>query len=202
MIHAFHAIFGAYGFWLPNDPRGSWSDFDAAWELFRYGGKPNRVYTRHSRAHDKHDHQHRRDAKELLKHDEVRFTGRQALAVAQGFKQAADESGYRLLACAILPTHVHLVLVWHQRKIRRIIGHLKTRATQHLHQDRLWTNSNQPIWATGGWNVYIDDWRDVPRAIRYAEQNPIKEGLPKQTWSFVVPLERIAPATVERCTTI
>jgi hypothetical protein len=27
MILAFHAIFGAYGFWLPNDPRGSWSDF-------------------------------------------------------------------------------------------------------------------------------------------------------------------------------
>lgn len=22
-----HVIFGAYGFWLPNDPRGSWSEF-------------------------------------------------------------------------------------------------------------------------------------------------------------------------------
>lgn len=27
MIYAFHAICGLYGFWLPNDPRGSWSDF-------------------------------------------------------------------------------------------------------------------------------------------------------------------------------
>ena len=37
MIHGYHAIFGAYGFWLPNDPRGSWSDFVGAWELFRFG---------------------------------------------------------------------------------------------------------------------------------------------------------------------
>jgi len=37
MILGYHVIFGAYGFWLPNDPRGSWSDFVGAWELFRYG---------------------------------------------------------------------------------------------------------------------------------------------------------------------
>jgi len=37
MIRAYHAIFTAYGFWLPNDPRGSWSDFVGSWELFRFG---------------------------------------------------------------------------------------------------------------------------------------------------------------------
>lgn len=37
MIVGYHIIFSAYGFWLPNDPRGSWSDFVGSWELFRYG---------------------------------------------------------------------------------------------------------------------------------------------------------------------
>ena len=37
MVLAYHVIFGAYGFWLPNDPRGSWSDFVGAWELLRFG---------------------------------------------------------------------------------------------------------------------------------------------------------------------
>ena len=32
-----HVIITTYGFWLPNDPRGSWSDFVGAWELLRYG---------------------------------------------------------------------------------------------------------------------------------------------------------------------
>ncbi len=37
MIVGYHCIFGMYGFWLPNDPRGSWSDFVGSWNLFRYG---------------------------------------------------------------------------------------------------------------------------------------------------------------------
>ena len=37
MILGSHVIFSAYGFWLPNDPRGSWSDFVGSWELFRFG---------------------------------------------------------------------------------------------------------------------------------------------------------------------
>ena len=45
MIHAYHVIFGAYGFWLPNDPRGSWSDFVGSWELLRFG-KTTRQFER------------------------------------------------------------------------------------------------------------------------------------------------------------
>lgn len=35
MVLASHVILGAYGFWLPNDPRGSWSTFVGAWDLYR-----------------------------------------------------------------------------------------------------------------------------------------------------------------------
>lgn len=31
MILAFHSIISAYGFWLPNEPRGSWYDFVYSW---------------------------------------------------------------------------------------------------------------------------------------------------------------------------
>jgi hypothetical protein len=37
MVRWHHLIITAYGFWLPNDPRGSWSDFVGAWELLRFG---------------------------------------------------------------------------------------------------------------------------------------------------------------------
>jgi hypothetical protein len=42
MVLAYHLIFSMYGFWLPNDPRGSWSEFVASWELFRFGGPRQR----------------------------------------------------------------------------------------------------------------------------------------------------------------
>ena len=47
MILAYHSIFSMYGFWLPNDPRGSGSDYVANWDLFRFG-PATKVNTRHS----------------------------------------------------------------------------------------------------------------------------------------------------------
>lgn len=37
MIHGYHVILRMYGVWLPNDPRGSWSDTVYQWELLQYG---------------------------------------------------------------------------------------------------------------------------------------------------------------------
>src|SRR5436305_1488927 len=54
MIVGYHVIFGAYGFWLPNDPRGSWSTFVGAWDLFRYG-PATATDERQSVAHRAHD---------------------------------------------------------------------------------------------------------------------------------------------------
>src|SRR5207248_2618800 len=132
MVLASHIIFTAYGFWLPNDPRGSWSDFVASWELLLAGGKATKVTTRRSLAHEPHDARKRRLAKERLSFPPVQFSGIQALAIAQGFKQAIEESGYVLFACSIMPQHVHVVAARHDHEARRIAGHLKGRATQRL----------------------------------------------------------------------
>jgi hypothetical protein len=59
---ASHVIFGVYGFWLPNDPRGSWSDFVGSWELFRYGRASKTTETR-SLAGRPHDRSQRLAAK-------------------------------------------------------------------------------------------------------------------------------------------
>ena len=42
-------------------------------------------------------------------------------------------------------------------------------------------------WARGCWTVYLDNEEAVRRAILYVEQNPVKDGLRPQKWSFVVP---------------
>jgi len=40
------------------------------------------------------------------------------------------------------------------------------------------------------WKVFLDTLSDVQRAIRYVEENPLREGLPRQWWSFVVPFDQ------------
>jgi len=187
---AFHAIISAYGFWLPNDPRGSWSDFVGSWELFRYGGDATKRSTKHSLARRPHNTRQRQATKSYLKHPAVSFTGQQAKSIAAGFRTVADETGYRILALAMLPEHTHLVIGHSSRDPSHVIGHLKRGATDHLIDDGLHPCFvNQRIthscWAKQAWKVFIDTEDQLGRAIKYVQDNPVKEGKPRQHWSFI-----------------
>jgi hypothetical protein len=131
MVIGYHVIFGAYGFWLPNDPRGSWSDFVGSWELFRYGSatKTNEV---HSVAHCRHDTALRLAAKQALQYPPVQFTGIQAKAIGDAFYKYTKKSGLVVRACAILPEHVHLVVDRFRISIEHVVIQLKGDATQEL----------------------------------------------------------------------
>jgi len=61
MVLGYHLILSAYGFWLPNEPRGSWSDFVRSWELALYG-QATKVDTRRSVANRPYDRQWKKDA--------------------------------------------------------------------------------------------------------------------------------------------
>jgi hypothetical protein len=43
-------------------------------------------------------------------------------------------------------------------------------------------------WSAKLWKVYLNS-QDITRAIAYVEQNPVKEGKPRQRWSFVTPFK-------------
>lgn len=194
MIHAYHAIFTAYGFWLPNDPRGSWSDFVGSWELFRFG-PATKTDTRRSVAGKTHDRSLRLAAKQALKYPPVRFTGYQASLIARGFATAVAEHGYRVYACSILPEHVHVVIVRCDRLIETVVAHWKAKATAQLNLDGchpLAAFSNRrgappTPWAAKCWKCFLDNDEAIGRAIRYVEANPAKEGNRPQRWPFVIP---------------
>ena len=193
-VLAYHVIFSAYGFWLPNDPRGSWSDFVGAWELFRFG-RATKTDQRRSLAQAPHDHRERLAAKAALKYPPVEFTGAQARAVGQGFDAFIQKSGLVVWACSILPTHVHLVVQRHRYKVEYVVNQLKGAATRRLikvglHPLSAYAASGRPpkAWARGEWKVFLSDAVAIRRAVRYVEDNPLREGLPRQRWVFVVPL--------------
>ena len=191
MIVAYHCIISAYGFWLPNDPRGSWSDWVHSWELFRAAGPASRVSTRRSVAADPHDARLRAAGTAALRFPPVTLTGRQALGVAMGFAEAAAAGGFAIHACAIMPQHAHVILGRHPADIRERIGRLKRYASLQLFRRGLHPFQDYPgekptMWADGGWSVYLDP-SDMERAIRYVENNPAKEALRPQHWSFVTP---------------
>jgi REP element-mobilizing transposase RayT len=189
MIRAYHVIFTAYGFWLPNDPRGSWSAVVRQWELRRFG-PATKTQTRRSVAHQPHDPQERAQAKAALHHPPVSFTGKQAREIARAFADAADRSGYVIYACAILPEHVHLVLRRPGLRSEQMVRRLKQAATTRLRDAGLDPMHGQASpWARKCWSVYLNDPAAVKRAIDYVNANPQREGKPAQHWSFVSPFD-------------
>ena len=256
----YHVIFGAYGFWLPNDPRGSYSDFVYSEPLRQFGpatksllatgsarriGSNAQIYQPESVANVAHDINLRLAAKEALKYPAVKFTGIQARAVGRGFSRVVRDTQLQIYACAIMPDHVHLVIgvyadnrvardtrtagkrpsathapqadaviadnhvardtrtadgrpsathspqadaVIETGRVKKIVGQLKACATMCLNKENIHPlNGEHTPWARGCWNVFLDTEEHVQRAIKYVEDNPLKEGLPPQKWTFVVP---------------
>ncbi len=199
MVLASHVIISAYGFWLPNDPRGSWSDFVGAWELRRFG-PATKVDTRRSVAGRPHNVALRLAAKEALKYPAVKFTGLQARAIGRGFHEFAQRTALTIWACAILPEHTHLVIARHRYHVEQIVNLLKGASTrrlivENLHPLSQWqtrTGRMPKCWGRGLWKVYLDSEAGIVRAIDYVERNPLKEGKPLQHWPFVTPFSGAA----------
>ena len=199
-VFAYHLIITAYGFWLPNDPRGSWSDFVRSWELFLFGGPATRTQVRRSLAREPHDVAKRLEAKRHLVREPVVFTGVQARAIARGFASYVERSGLVIYACSILPKHVHLVVKRHTCAIEQVARLLKGAATAQLLKEGLHPFSDTPYrdgsiptrWARHAWSVFLHEDAEVVRAIRYTRGNPQKEGKRPQTFSFITPFPGLA----------
>ncbi len=185
VVLAYHLILTCYGFWLPNDPRGSWSDEVRRYELLRFG-PATKVNTRRSIAGIEHDRSLREAAKAAMKYPPVTFDGRQARAVARGFASVCISNSYLVHACAIMSDHAHLVVARQgEHTIEQIARRLKAKATQQLNKEGLGVGRSP--WARGEWKVYLNEPGDIRRSIRYVDRNPVRAGRKKQDWRFVVP---------------
>mgnify|MGYP002636945885 CR=1 FL=1 len=204
MIHGYHVILPMYGFWLPNDPRGSWSDFVWKWELVRFGKATKSLERRDVAELTKEEIRQRDEARGSLKHAPVCLDGPQALSIASGFRKQIQTSGYSIWACAILPEHTHLVIARHSYKVEQVARLLKGAATTRLITDsrhpfaaHLKNDGSFPrIWAENHWKVYLDSEEQIETAIRYVKENPEREGKRCQHWSFVSPFRGLEPGHI------
>jgi REP element-mobilizing transposase RayT len=193
-VIGFHIIMCFYGFWLPNDQRGSGSDWVRSKNLLKFGpANPNT--SNRSVAATPFDPEIRRLARSELLYPYVELNGEQARSVAVGFRNEISAYGGAIHALTILPSHTHLVVPTHRYDISRFAGRLKGSATRQLKADGLHPLANHrdksgqipSPWARLPWVVYLFTDDDVHRSIDYVERNPLKEGKPRQHWHFVTP---------------
>jgi REP element-mobilizing transposase RayT len=191
VVLGYHLMFSAYGFWLPNDPRGSGS-FLVRGEKLREFGPATKVRADEFCARKPHDRARRLAAKGALDHAPVTFTGVQARAIARGFANSVRRSKITIWACAVLPDHIHLVVARQRHKIEILANLLKGEATRqlvtegvHPFQGQVGHKGRVPsCFGRKWWVVYKDNEEAPLNAIAYVERNPIKAGFkPQDYWT-------------------
>ncbi len=182
LVIAYHLMWTAYGFWLPNDPRGSTSRTTAS-DLIADLGELHRG-RRKVQPSSQVIREFRQRARGVLKFPLLEIAPEDSEIVAGGLSQAITEHRYTCYACAIMPDHVHALIRKHKHQAEEMIENLQQASRLRLSNSGARENDH-PVWAQGGWKVFLDHPDAVRRTIRYVEENPIKWRLPRQHWPFV-----------------
>ncbi len=186
IVIAHHLIWTLYGWWLPNDLRGSCSrtihsEVLAPLGELHYGRKKIQPASCDIRAFYM-------QAKALLKHPLLELRGDAINSVARGFDDAIRGHRYTCYACAILFDHVHVIIRKHKHSAEQMIEHLQQSSRLRLSADGL-RNADHPVWCRGGWKIFLDHPNGIWRTISYVEDNPLPYRLAKQAWDFVTPYD-------------
>jgi REP element-mobilizing transposase RayT len=182
MVIAHHLIITAYGWWLPNDPRGSTSHCvvnDVLKDLgeLHFGRKRIQPAGREIRAFY-------RQAEELLDHDLLTFDNPAVQIIASAFGKCIEENHYTCYGGVVMFDHAHLCLRKHKHRAEEMIEQFQDYSARALRAVKCRAGTH-PVWAEGGWKVFLDHPEDVHRTIKYIEQNPIKMHRPIQRWPWI-----------------
>jgi REP element-mobilizing transposase RayT len=190
-----HLVWTAYGWWLPNDPRGSSSHeirVPQVAELgeLHHGRKPEQPSREELREFSQR-------AGPVLAHPVLAFAEEEIAVLAESFRQTIGQRRYTCYACALMPEHVHLLIRCHRDKAEQMLAQF-----QDSSRDALIAagrgRGNHPVWGGRGWKAFQFTRNDMERTVRYIENNPAERRLPPQYWDFVTPYDGWLPPGAKR----
>jgi REP element-mobilizing transposase RayT len=195
MTAGYHLIWTAYGYWLPNDPRGSTSREIRNAEIAALG---NLHYGRRRvQPAGQVLNAFRAAASSVLRFPLLLFTPTERAAIGAAFGETIRARQFTCYACAVMPDHVHLLIRKHRDPAETMIGGLQAAsraavlANPQAERDRA-----HPVWGGPGWKVFLHTREDMQRTIRYVERNPGGAGETRQSWPFVSPYDGWLPGQV------
>jgi REP element-mobilizing transposase RayT len=184
MVAAYHLIWTAYGWWLPNDPRGSMSHEIRAAHIeglgeLHYGRR--RILPAFRDLQKFYE-----EAGEQLKHPLLTFSEQEIVQLGQALGDVMTANRYTCYAAAVMPDHVHLVIRKHKHQAEEMIaaGQEASRLAV-LARPQAGREPEHPVWGGPGWKVYLNSRAEIERVIGYVRMNPVKARWPRQSFGFV-----------------
>ena len=186
MVIAHHLVWTAYGWWLPNDPRGSSSHEIRVPKVAELGELHHgRQPVQPPRTALREFHQ---QAVQVLAHPVLTFPEDDIAILAGSFVETIRRRNYTCYACAIMPDHVHLLVRRHRDRAEQMIAELQDASRDALIAAER-RRGNHPVWGGPGWKAFQFTRDDMERTVRYIEANPAERRLPAQRWGFVTPYD-------------
>ena len=187
MVLAYHLIWVAYGWWLPNDLRGSMSHSIASDVIAQLGDLHHGRKRVQPASRD--IQRFYEQAAEILKFPLLTFAPQEVDAIADAFDEVIAQERYTCYACAIMPDHIHIIIIRKHRDLAEdMIDKLQEASKAKVLEVGV-RRSDHPVWGGPGWKVFLDSVADIERTIPYVEKNPTGARLPPQHWSFVTPYD-------------
>src|SRR5262245_40874406 len=122
MVAGFHLIWTAYGWWLPNDPRGSTSHEIRVEKVAELGELHHgRKLAQPSGREIKECYD---QARHVLKHPLLTLDEDDIDWVGASLARVIAERHYTCYACAIMPDHVHMLIRKHRDRCEAMMDHL------------------------------------------------------------------------------
>lgn len=170
----YHFVKSCYGLWLPGDDRGSWSE---AWDEQLGFVEPHMLHEGDPVRH--------RMAEERMKHPPVRLDEEMidVVATAIGACVAKSGGGLAVVAIAIEPTHMHLLIPYSGRDINTTAKWIADQTTKAIHRR---TNHTGPVWCKGKWCSYVFEERYWHSIVHYIHAHNERAGRAPAPHPFIV----------------
>lgn len=180
----YHLVFSSYGFWLANDPRGSGSTILRQSKFGELGPlHPGRKKEQPTRAILRAFYE---QATPRLEHPPLWFSSEIRDAIAAAFENTVKRFRYTAWSFAILSNHAHLCIRQHRDRYETIWERFAG-ASRDVASPLARTTVGHPFWANRPYSVYLYTPEDIRRTITYIQNNPAKEGLPRQDYRWISP---------------
>jgi REP element-mobilizing transposase RayT len=190
MIVGHHLIWTVYGWWLPNDPRGSSSHEIRVAPIAELGDLHHgRKVVQPRSAEIRRFYE---QASDLLKHELLTLSDEDICPVGRCLGQVIQRNGYTCYGCAVMPDHVHLLIRRHRDKAEMMIDAFQKESRLAMIQSGRRAPTH-PVWGGPGWKVFLNTREDMVRIERYIRGNPVRAGRAEQDWEFVRPYDGWMP---------
>jgi hypothetical protein len=174
----YHVVKTTFGTWLPGNARGYWFE---AWSS-------DRGFHDAHRFHDEGDPTRGKQARRRMKCPVTTLTKGMAEIVAVTIGQCILNSsgGLKVMAAAIEPTHMHLLIPYSGRDIEITAKRLADQTTKAIHRQ---TTHDGPVWSKNNWIRHIFTSENWENALRYIDDHNIEAGRGSRPYPFLCDIE-------------